>query len=39
MKLEKNELLVDKHIYYLNQLPEILAVFQNIIEYYKTTLK
>ncbi len=39
MKLDKNELLVDKQTYYLNQLPEILGVFQHIIEYYKTTLK
>ena len=39
MKLDKNDLLVDKRTYYLNELPEILAVFQNIIEYYKTILK
>ena len=34
----KNDLEIDKRIYYLNQLPEILAVFQYIINYYKTIL-
>jgi hypothetical protein len=35
----ENDLTIDDHVYYLNQLPEILGVFQYIIEYYKTTLK
>lgn len=38
MKLEK-DLIIDEHIYYINKLSEILAVLQNIIEYYKTILK
>jgi hypothetical protein len=35
----ENELIVDDHIYFFSQLPEILGVFQHIIEYYKTILK
>jgi hypothetical protein len=38
MKLEK-DIEIDTQTYYLNQLPEILGVFQHIIEYYKATLK
>jgi hypothetical protein len=34
-----NELEIDNHVYYINKLSEILAVFQHIIDYYKTTLK
>lgn len=34
-----NDLTIDTRIYYLNELGELLAVFQNIIDYYKETLK
>ena len=30
---------INSRIYYLNELPEILAVFQHIIDYYKAVLK
>jgi hypothetical protein len=34
-----NDLTIDSRIYYLNELGELLAVFQTIIDYYKETLK
>ena len=38
MRLGK-DIEIDSQTYYLNQLPEILGVFQHIIDYYKTILK
>jgi hypothetical protein len=38
LKLEK-DLIIDEHVYFINKLPEILAVLQNIIDYYKEVLK
>lgn len=38
LKLEK-DLIIDEHIYFINKLPEILAVLQHIIDYYKEVLK
>lgn len=38
MKLEVN-LYIDSRVYYLNELAELLAVFQSIIDYYKAVLK
>jgi hypothetical protein len=33
------DLLIDERIYYLNEMNELLAVFQSIIDYYKEVLK
>jgi hypothetical protein len=38
LKLNK-DLTIDSRIYYISELGELLAVFQNIIDYYKETLK
>ncbi len=38
MKLE-GDLFIDERKYYLNKVNELLAVFQNIIDYYKDVLK
>lgn len=37
LKLEK-DIIVDNRIYYLNELGELLAVFQSILDYYKKTI-
>jgi hypothetical protein len=37
LKLE-NDILIDNRIYYLNEIGEILAVFQQIIDYYKQNI-
>ncbi len=39
LKLSEKELLVDKRSYFFNDLETILGVFQQIIQYYKETLK
>ncbi len=39
MKLEGEAYYIDSQIYYLNQLEELLGVFQQIIDYYKKTVK
>ena len=38
LKLEK-DLIIDSQTFYLNEIGELLAVFQNIIDYYKKILK
>ncbi len=38
MKLE-DKLYIDKKIYYLQEIEDLLGVFQTIIDYYKTTIK
>jgi hypothetical protein len=38
MKLE-GDLFIDSRIYYLNELNELLAVFQHLIDYYKAVLQ
>ncbi len=35
MKLENNMLFIDKRKYYLNELGELLSIFQRIIDFYK----
>ena len=37
LKLE-TDILIDTRIYYLNEIEEILSVFQHIIDYYKKTI-
>ena len=37
MKLEQ-DLLIDTRVYYLNEIDELVAVFQSIIDYYKETI-
>jgi hypothetical protein len=38
LMLEQQCIYLDKTIYYTNHLPELLGVFQEIINYYKKTL-
>jgi len=39
MQLEKDVLWIDKKTYFLSEIGELLAIFQNIIDYYKEILK
>ena len=39
LKLENDTIFIDKRKYYLNELGELLSVFQYIIDYYKDILK
>lgn len=36
LKLENQTVFIDKRKYYLNQLGELVAIFQGIIDFYKT---
>jgi len=38
LKLENQEIIVDSELYFLNDLPKILGVFQTIIDFYKRIL-
>ena len=39
IKLEENEIVIDTRKYYLNEVGEIIAVFQEIIDFYRERLK
>jgi len=39
MKLENNQLLIDKKVYSIEKLETILGIFQHIIDYYKSVLE